>query len=107
MEETIQREESAMDILDSIGKVNLSDILNKTLEGTSEMLKLLEEEETTTTNFEDKYKKLKASHHQTFMETCLNAKNPPRNVRLWVEPHIYHSSKEVEEEWREMLTTHF
>ena len=26
-------------------------------------------------------------------------------MRLWVEPHIYHSSKEVEREWREMLTT--
>ena len=112
-----------MDISDSIGKVNLSGILNKTLEGISEMLKLLEEEETTTTNqtinptdesfFEDKYKKLKASlivlakasHHRTFMETCLNAKNPPRNMRLWVEPHIYHSSKEVEKEWKETLTT--
>ena len=45
LEETIQREESPMDILDSIGKVNLGGILNKTLEGTNEMLKLLEEEE--------------------------------------------------------------
>ena len=105
-------------------KVNLSGVLNKTLEGTSEMLKLLEDEETTTTYqttinqtdesfFEDKYKKLKsslivlakASHHRTFMETCLNAKTPPKNMRLWVEPHIYHSSKEVEREWRETLTT--
>ena len=65
--------------------------------------------------FEDKYKKLKsslivlakASHHRTFMETCLNAKTPPKNMRLWVEPHIYHSSKEVEREWRETLTTAF
>ena len=39
------------------------------------------------------------------METCLNAKTPPKNMRLWVEPHIYHSSKEVEREWRETLTT--
>ena len=124
LEESISCEESPMDISDSLGKVNLSGVLNKTLEGTSEMLKLLEDEETTTTNqttinqtdesfFEDKYKKLKsslivlakASHHRTFMETCLNAKTPPKNMRLWVEPHIYHSSKEVEREWRETLTT--
>ena len=67
LEETIQREESPMDISDSIGKVNLSGILNKTLEGTSEMLKLLKEETTTTNQtinptdesfFEDKYKNL-------------------------------------------------
>ena len=36
-----------MDLSDSLGRVNLSDILDKTLEGTSEMLQLLEEEETT------------------------------------------------------------
>ena len=113
-----------MDITDSIRKVNLSGILNKTLEGTSEMLKLLEEEETTTTNhttinatnetfLDEKFKKLKsslivlakASHHRTFMETCLNAKSPPKNMRLWVEPHIYHLTKEVEKEWRDTLTT--
>lgn len=87
-----EAEESPMDISDSIGKANLSGILNKTLKGTSEMLKLLKEEETTTASqtinptdesfFEDKYKKLKAllivlakaSHHRTFMETCLNTK---------------------------------
>lgn len=39
-----------MDISDSIGIVNLSGILNKTLEGPIEMLKLLKEEENTTTN---------------------------------------------------------
>ena len=26
-------------------------------------------------------------------------------MRLWVEPHIYHSTKEVEKEWRDTLTT--
>ena len=122
LDESISREGSPMDVSDSLGKVNLSGILNKTLEGTSELLKLLEEETISTNQttinqtdesfFEDKYKKLKsslivlvkASHHRTFMETCLNAKSPPRNMRLWVEPHIYHS-KEVEKEWRETLTT--
>lgn len=124
LEENMQTEQSPVDLSDSIGKINLSGILNKTLEGTSEMLKLLEEEEATTTNhnaipatgqsyFDEKFKKVKssliilakASHHRTFMETCLKGKNPPRNMRLWVEPHIYHSTREVEREWRDTLTT--
>ena len=37
------------------------------------------------------------------METCLSAKSPPRNMCLWVEPHIYHSTREVEYEWRDTL----
>ena len=123
---SMQNEQSPLDLSDSIGKINLSGILNKTLEGTSEMLQLLEEDEATTTItnhnaipatgqtfFDEKFKKVKssliilakASHHRTFMETCLKEKNPPRNMRLWVEPHIYHSTKEVEKEWRDTLTT--
>ena len=93
LEESMQTEQSPVDLSDSIGKINLSGILNKTLEGTSEMLKLLEEEEATTTNhnaipatgqsyFDEKFKKVKssliilakASHHRTFMETCLKEK---------------------------------
>ena len=85
LEETISHEESSMDISDSLGKVNLSGILNKTLEGTSEMLKLLEDEETTTTNqttinqtdesfFEDKYKK----KTQIFID-CISQSQPPSN----------------------------
>ena len=122
----MQNEQSPLDLSDSIGKINLSGILNKTLEGTSEMLQLLEEDEATTTItnhnaipatgqtfFDEKFKKVKssliilakASHHRTFMETYLKEKNPPRNMRLWVEPHIYHSTKEVEKEWRDTLTT--
>ena len=62
-----------MDLSDSLGQVNLSDILDKTLEGTSEMLQLLEEEETTAitsttvpsstdnTFLNEKFKWLKAS----------------------------------------------
>lgn len=65
---------------------------------------------TNETFFDDKFKKLKsslivlakASHHRTFMETCLDAKSPPRNMRLWVEPH---PTKEVAKEWRDTLTT--
>ena len=26
-------------------------------------------------------------------------------MRLWVEPHIYHSTKDVEREWRDTLIT--
>ena len=39
------------------------------------------------------------------METCLHAKTPPRNMCLWVEPHIYHATKETEKEWRDTLVT--
>lgn len=43
---------------------------------------------------------IKASHHRTFMEMemCLRTKCPPRNMRLWVEPHIYHTTKEADGE---------
>ena len=103
--------------------LNLSGILNKSIDGTSEMLRLLEEEEHTSTSLEpkqtnqtfleDKQKNLKASliilakasHHKTFMETCLHAKTPPRTMCLWVEPHIYHSTKDIEREWRDTLVT--
>ena len=124
LDDKMEEDGSMVDLSDSIGKINLNGILNKTIEGTSQMLKMLEEEETTTTDltetnqpndtfFEDKAKKLKssliilakASHHRTFMETCLNTKTPPRNMCLWVEPHIYHSSKEADREWRETLVT--
>ena len=81
----MQTEQSPVDLSDTIGKINLSGILNKTLEETSEMLKLLEEEEATNHNaipatgqsyFDEKFKKVKssliilvkASHHHTFME---------------------------------------
>ena len=89
--------------------------------GTSTIMRMLEEEETITqtTNqpeesfYDEKGKQLKASliklakasHHKTFMEICLREKKPPRNMRLWVEPHIYHSTKGVEREWRDTLIT--
>ena len=105
-------------------KINLSGILNKTLDGTSEMLRMLEDEEhastslseqnhTNQTFLEEKARKLKASlitlakasHHKTFMETCLNARTPPKSMCLWVEPHIYHATREVEKEWKDTLIT--
>ena len=106
----------------SVCALNLSRILNKSMEGTSKMLRLLEQDDHTSTSLtepkqtnqtflKEKNKKLKASliilakasHHKTFMETCLHAKTPPRNMCLWVEPHIYHSTKEIEREWRDTL----
>ena len=88
------------------------------------MLKLLEEEDYASTSqtkppkanhtiIEEKAQKFKssliilakASHHKTFMETCLQAKTPPRSMCLLVEPHIYHITKETEREWRDTLVT--
>ena len=111
------QEEEIMDteeLSSSACALNLSGILNRTVDGTSEMLKWLENEDhaspgptepnqTNQTFLEEKSKKLKASliilakasHHRTFMETCLHAKIPPRNMCLWVEPHIYHATKEL------------
>ena len=103
---------------------NLSGILNKTVDGTSEMLKWLENEDcaspgltepnqTNQTLLEEKSKKFKASliilakasHYRTFMETFLHAKTPPKNMCLWVEPHIYRATKETEKEWKDTLVT--
>ena len=42
---------------------------------------------------------------RTFMETCMNAKIPPRNVTVGPAPHLYYSIKEVEKEWRDTLAT--
>ena len=39
------------------------------------------------------------------METCLHAKTPPKNMCLWVEPHIYRATKETEKEWKDTLVT--
>ena len=39
------------------------------------------------------------------MEVCLSAKTPPKSMRLWVEPHIYHTTVEVEKEWRDTLVS--
>ena len=33
----------------------------------------------------------------------LKRKNPPINMWLWVESHIYHSTREVDREWRDTL----
>ena len=72
LDDRMEEDESIVNLSASIGKINLSGILNKTLEGTSQMLRMLEEEETITTNitetehtsesfFEEKAKKLKSS----------------------------------------------
>ena len=67
---------------------------------------------TQTTNFiETRGKRLKAaltiiakaSHHKAFMETCLSRNSPPKNMSLWIQPHIYHSNPEVEKQWKDTL----
>ena len=37
------------------------------------------------------------------MESCLHAKTPPRNMYLWVQPDIYHATKETEKKCRDTL----
>ena len=37
------------------------------------------------------------------METYLSCNTPPRNMALWIQPHIYHSNREVEKECRDIL----
>ena len=67
---------------------------------------------TQTTNFiETRDKRLKAaltiltkaSHHKAFMETCLMRNSPPRNMSLWVQPHIYHTNLDIEKQWKDAL----
>ena len=45
----------------------------------------------------------KASHHKTFMETCLTRNQPPKNMKPWIEPHIYRSNTTIERKWRDIL----
>ena len=45
----------------------------------------------------------KASYHKTFVETCLTRNQPPKGMKLWSEPHIYHSNNQIEKEWRQIL----
>ena len=102
--------------------INLLSILNKTLDGAKEKMRELEnlqEEQTMRTtpqqqSLQEDGKNLKAtlialakaSHHKTFMETCLTRNQPPKNVKPWIEPHIYRSNTTIERKWREFYTTH-
>ena len=100
---------------DSVTEINLSGILNKTILPQPPSRKTMQfgmEFETERTTFLDsKGKRLKsaliviakASHHKNFMETCLARRQPPKNMTLWVQPHIYHSNTQVEKQWRDTL----
>ena len=97
---------------DSVTQINLSGILNKTIQPDGPKETPVDEGPTQTTNFiETRGKRLKAaltilakaSHHKAFMETCLMRNSPPRNMSLWVQPHIYHSNADVEQQWKDTL----
>ena len=90
---------------DSVTQINLSGILNKTIQPEPQRDSPVDDGPAQITTFiETKGKRLKAaltiiakaSHHKTFMETCLMRNSPPKNLSLWVQPHIYHSDPEVE-----------
>ena len=107
--------ETDTDISDSVTAINLSGILNKPIkepEPQPSTSGAHTEPGTSSQSFlEQKGKRqksaliilAKASHHKAFMETCLSRNTPPRNMALWVQPHIYHSNQEVEKEWRDVL----
>ena len=93
---------------DSVTQINLSGILNQTIQTNktpSEQLR------TEPSFIEARCKRLKAaliiiakaSHHKAFMETCLMRNTPPKNMSLWVKPHIYHTDQYIEEKWKDIL----
>ena len=98
---------------DSVTQNNLSGILNKSIQAEPQGDSPVDEGPTQITSFlETRGKRLKAaltiiakaSHHKTFMETCLmRNRSPPRNMSLWVQLHIYHSDPDVEKQWRDTL----
>ena len=97
---------------DSVTQINLSRVLNKTIQPEPQKDGPANDSPTQIISFiETKGKHLKAaltiiakaSHHKLFMETCLMRNSPPKNMSLWVQPHIYHSDLEVEKQWRDTL----
>lgn len=97
---------------DSVTHINLSGILNKSVQPEGQKETSVDDRLTQTANFIDiRGKRLKAaltiiakaSHHKAFMETCLMRNSPPRNMSLWVQPHIYHSNPDVEKQWKDTL----
>ena len=102
--------------------INLLSILNQTLDGAKKKMRALEnlqEEQTMRTipqqqSLQEDGKNLKAtlialakaSHHKPFMETCLTRNQPPKNMKPWIEPHIYRSNT-IERKWRDILHNAF
>ena len=126
----VQPTRSEMDVLDdnnmemetdplsaSITQINLSGILNRTIRETSSN----QSQDTPTpmgqsvqlSFIESKGKRLKAaltiitkaSHHKAFMETYFMRNSPPKNMSLWVQPHIYHLNEKIEKQWKDTLHT--
>ena len=107
--------DTSTDIRDSVTAINLSGILNNTIKEPepqpSTSRAYAEPGFSNQTFLEQKGKRqksaliilAKASHHKAFMETCLSHNTPPRNMALWIQPHIYHSNWKVEREWRDVL----
>ena len=108
------------DLNESIHSVNLSGILNQTLEDARPFLQSPNPnqhqspspyESEHETFIESKANKLKstliiiarASHHKTFMETCISRNSPPKQMALWIQTHIYRSNHQVEKQWRDIL----
>ena len=101
---------------DSVTQINLSGILNKTVQNIptpqESQIEINKPTENNTSSFLETTGKnlkssliimVKASHHKTFMETCLMRNSPPKNMSLWVQPHIYHSNSQVEKQWKDTL----
>ena len=96
---------------DSITNINLLGILNKTMQQPPQPNSQIKEVNDRAPFLESRGKRLKAaliilaksSHHKTFMETCMARHQPPKNMSLWVQPHIYHSNAQVEKHWRDTL----
>ena len=90
---------------DSVTHINLSAILNKSIQPEGQKETPVDETDTNG-SFYWRGKRLKAaltiiakaSHHKAFMETCLM-----RNMSLWVQPHIHHSNPDVEKQWKDTL----
>ena len=84
------------DISDSITAINLSGILKELEPQPTTSRAYAEPEISGQTFLEQKGKRqksaliilAKASHHKALMETCLSRNTPPRNMALWIQPHI-------------------
>ena len=99
-------------------QLNLSGVLNQTIEGTTERMEALaiqpmetDTQERQSFPHEAELKQLKglltiiakASHHKTFMEICLNKGEAPRAMVPQIKPHIYHTNQTTERLWRQTL----
>ena len=81
---------------DSVTQINLSGILNRTIQ--TETLSDSPVDENNPLRRDERQTSKGSTHHyyhKAFMETCFMRNTPPRNMSLWVQPHIYHSNPDV------------